>query len=480
MYKYIIRRLIQAIPTLFGVSLLSFIIMSAAPGGPTTALFFGNPELSEEEKDLIRERLGLNDPWHMQYIHWLIGDDWRPRSVVERDNLSGLLEAGTLQQIIIDLDEPRVVDFDFSPTRSLSDGTLDIVAPDGTGLLTATDAVNGVLLDQPGEYLLTLCSADGTNRGRYSLNVNTTLVTDITDENPVEVITPPAYEAVCANPGPDIEVLEPIRLDIGETVYGERLGIVRGDFGRSFTRAQRPVIDLIGEKIAATLELGASAFFVGLAFGLPIGILAAIGRGGIFDNVTRVAAVFFNAIPNFYLGLILILIFPLGLGVLEAAGRCPTPSDMDVMMGNTGCPPIYERLEFLILPTFTLGTVYIAIYSRYMRASMLDVIGQDYIRTARSKGLNNRMVWFKHGARNALIPIATFLGPAIVGLIGGSVVTEQVFSWPGLGRDTIAAINQQDYPFIMAVVMIGAVATILGYILSDILYALIDPRIRFR
>ena len=133
----------------------------------------------------------------------------------------------------------------------------------------------------------------------------------------------------------------------------------------------------------------------------------------------------------------------------------------------------------MILPTFVLATGAIAVYSRYMRASMLDVMGQDYMRTAEAKGLSGRSVWFRHGARNALIPLATFLGPAITGLLGGAAITETIFSWPGLGRFAVEAVKAQDYPVVMTVVIIGAVATIFGYILSDVLYALIDPRIRF-
>ncbi|MFW5748230.1 MAG: ABC transporter permease [Chloroflexota bacterium] len=342
MYRYIVRRLIQAIPTIFGITLLSFLIMSAAPGGPTALLAF-SPQTTPEQRERIAARLGANDPWLLQYVHWLIGDDWRQRDI------------------------------------------------DGDG-------------------------------------------------------------------EPDM--------------WGQREGILRGDFGTSFFRSNRDVIDLIGEYILPTIELTASALLVGLVFGIPIGIIAAINRGGTFDNVTRVLAVVFNAVPNFWLGLILILVFGSWLGWLPLAQRCKP-----VLIG--GCPPIYERLEYLLLPTFTLGTVYIAGYSRYMRTSMLDVIGQDYIRTAHAKGLSSRMVWFRHGARNALIPIATFLGPALTTLWGGAVLTETIFSWPGIGRQSLQAVVQQDYPFVMAVVLLGGIATILGYILSDILYALIDPRIRF-
>jgi len=341
MIKYTIRRLIQAIPTFFGITIFSYMLMAAAPGGPVAALTF-DPRITPQQRQRLAQQLGLNDPLPVQYLRWLVGDDW--------------------------------MQFD----------------TDGDGEMDS---------------------------------------------------------------------------------YGTRRGILRGDFQRSFT-ARRPVLDVITERIPATLELGAASLMLGVAVGVPIGILAATRKGGWFDNLTRVLAVVFNAIPIFWLGLILILIFGSWLGVLPMGGRCPP-----VLTG--GCPPVYGRIEYLILPTFVLATGAIAIYSRYMRASMLDVMSQDYMRTAHSKGLTNRVVWFKHGARNAFIPLATFLGPAITGLLSGAAITETIFSWPGMGRLAVNSVTSQDYPVVMGVVIITAIATMLGYILSDILYALVDPRIRF-
>lgn len=340
MGRYILRRLIQAVPTLLGISILTFIIITAAPGGPTAALTV-DPRLTPQQKQERAKMLGVTDPWPVQYLRWLAGDDWYR------------YEEG-------------------------KDG-----APDR---------------------------------------------------------------------------------------YGTRKGILRGDFGYSFI-ANRPVIQLIGERIGATLELGIASLIIGLLLGVPIGILAAIGRGNWFDNVTRVGAVLINSIPVFWLGLMLILIFGSWLRVLPMGGRCP--------QALFGCPDLPGRLNYLLLPAIVLGSAGVAGYSRYMRASMLDVISQDYMRTARAKGLRERRVWFIHGARNALIPLATFLGPAITGVIGGAFITEQIFAWPGLGFLTLQHVTALDYPMIMAVTLIGAVATILGYILSDLLYALIDPRIRF-
>jgi peptide/nickel transport system permease protein len=360
MIKYTLRRLLQAIPTLIGITILTYMLMLAAPGGPVAALTFG-PTVTPQQRAALAARMGVNDPLPVQYLRWLLGDDWM---------------------------------------RWDSDG-------DG-------------IADRAIEFLVPL-DADGDGQPE-----------------------PP----------------------------GERLGILRGDFGRSFYQGRRQVLPIILERIPATLELGVASLLVGLAVGLPVGILAAVNRGGVFDNFTRVMAVVFNALPVFWLGLLLLMIFGgNGLGWLPMGNRCQA-----TLLG--GCPPLWQRLEYLILPTFVIATGGIAGFSRFMRASLLDVSHQDYIRTAKAKGLSERVVWFKHGTRNALIPIATFLGPAITGVLSGAAITETIFAWPGLGRLAVNAVTQQDYPIVMAVVMFASVATILGYLLSDILYALIDPRIR--
>ncbi len=209
---------------------------------------------------------------------------------------------------------------------------------------------------------------------------------------------------------------------------------------------------------------------VGFGIGIPVGILSAVMRGGAFDNMSRILAVLFNAVPVFWLGLMLILIFGKWLEVLPMGNQCP--------LTMKGCENIGDYARHLVLPIFTLGTGWIAVLSRYMRTSTLDVLSQDYIRTAQAKGLPNSKVWFVHATRNALIPIATILGPAIPNLLSGAVITETIFSWPGLGRLSFEAVIQQDYPMVMAVVLLSGLITIIGYLLSDILYAFIDPRIR--
>jgi peptide/nickel transport system permease protein len=253
------------------------------------------------------------------------------------------------------------------------------------------------------------------------------------------------------------------------TQPGTARGVLRGDFGYS-TSSRRPVLKVIWERVPATVELGIISLLVGLAIGLPVGVLAAVYQGSWFDQLTRVMAVVVSSIPVFWLGLMLLLIFGATLGWLPMGNRFPLSFSGDYTFG--------DRVKHLILPVFTLSSFSIATFSRYMRASLLDVINQDYIRTAQAKGLKMRVVWFKHGMRNAMIPIATILGPSITLVISGAVLTETIYAWPGMGRLIVASVQQLDYPVIMAIVMLLALATIAGYLLSDILYAILDPRIR--
>jgi peptide/nickel transport system permease protein len=245
---------------------------------------------------------------------------------------------------------------------------------------------------------------------------------------------------------------------------------LQGDLGRSFS-SRRNVSDLIMERVPATLELGALSLFFGVLVGVPLGVWSAVKQGSWFDNVTRVLAVLVSSIPTFWLGLIMILIFSSRLGILPPGGRFPA--------NLSGDYTFLDRIKHLTMPVFVLAMGDIAFLSRYMRAATLEVSRQDYIRTAQSKGLPASTVWFTHAMRNAMIPLATFLGPALVGLLNGAVITETIFSWPGLGRLAVEAVSSLDYPVVMATVLIGAISTILGYLLSDIMYAWIDPRIRY-
>ena len=354
MQKYILRRIVQSIPTLLGITLLVYFIVLLAPGDPVALLAF-DPTIRQDERERMAEQLGVDDPFYIQYLRWLIGDDWMR------------------------------VDTNF-------DGEPD--------------------------------------------------------------------------------------------AWGDNYGILRGDFGTSFKFRGSNPLTLISERLGATIELNFAVLLVGLTSGIVIGVLAAVMRGRAFDRFTRVFAVIGDSLPSFWLGLMAIVFFGLmlprllegwGIGdgrpLLPMGGRCPPI--------RGGCPPIYARLHYLILPTLVSAVGVVAVWSRFMRASMLETINSDYVRTARAKGLTQRDIWFRHGLRNAILPFTVFLGPTFFGLIGGSVIIERIFTWPGVGLLLFDALLSRDYPVIMASVVIGSVLTVLGYLLSDVLYALFDPRVRF-
>ena len=353
MHRYIFRRILQAIPTLFGITVIVYFIMLLAPGDPVAILAF-DPSMRKDERERLAIQLGVNDPVLVQYMRWLIGDDW----------------------MLVDTN---------------ADGEVD--------------------------------------------------------------------------------------------AYGDNYGILRGDFGTSFKFRGSNPLELIAERLGATIELNVAALLVAYPVAITLGLLAAVYRGKAFDRYSRILSVIGDSFPNFWLGLLLIIFFgialpralePYGLAdgspMLPMGGRCPPV--------RGGCPPIFERLHYLIEPVLVISLGIVASLSRLLRAQMLETISSDYIRTARAKGLPSRSVWIRHALRNAFIPFTVFLGPLLFGLIGGSVVIERVFSWPGVGLLLLDAAVSRDYPVVMASVVISSVLAILAYLLSDILLVMFDPRVR--
>ncbi|MFK7803279.1 MAG: ABC transporter permease [Anaerolineae bacterium] len=327
MTTYLIRRLLQTIPTLLGVTIITFLMIQFSPGDPIDMFYF-DPSFKAEDKERLRTHLCLDRPLWQQYTFYMVGD----------------------------------------------------------------------------------------------------------------------WSGTCPNDG-----------------------IIFGDFGTSI-RKNRPVIEMYAEKIGPTLQLTVGAMVIGTVMGISLGIISAIFRGKLPDNVIRFLSVIFDAVPSFFLGILLIILFGVRWGILPLGGMVPIRSAETVNL--------WVRIQHLILPTIVLGVGWIAVMSRYMRAETLEVLGQDYVRTAKSKGLTSFKVYFKHAARNALIPIVTILGPAITALLGGSVVVERIFNWPGMGRMILEALSQRDFPVVMAVTVISAILVIAGNLITDILLVMVDPRVR--
>jgi peptide/nickel transport system permease protein len=257
--------------------------------------------------------------------------------------------------------------------------------------------------------------------------------------------------------------------------YGTRKGILRGDFGISI-RTREPVIQEIGYRLPNTMYLMVATLLVTALIAIPIGIISAIKQYSFFDVSVTTLSFMGQAIPEFWFGLILILVFyatlnnPLtGEPLLPSGGMYTLGADFS----------IWDRIKHLILPV-TMGMVgWVAWYSRFLRSSMLEVINQDYIRTARAKGQSERLVLYKHALKNALIPLVTMFALDFPYIFAGAVVVELIFSWPGMGRLYYDAATYRDYPILLAVLIIGAGIIMISNLLADIAYAYLDPRIRY-
>ena len=324
MVKYILRRLLAMIPLLFGITIVSFLVIHLAPGSPVSIQTDLNPKMTAEARERIRKFYGLDKPLHVQYYNWV-------------------------------------------------------------------------------KHLATF------------------------------------------------------------------------DLGRSFATDNRPVIDKIKERLPITIFINVLSLFLILMIAIPLGVLSAVYRGSLFDRSTTVFVFIGFAIPTFWLALLLMILFGIHLGWLPISGL--------KSMNYDYLSPSYQlkdRAAHLLMPVLISAFGGLAGLSRYSRSNMLEIIRQDYITTARAKGLSESQVIYKHALRNALLPIVTILGLSIPGLIGGSVIFETIYAIPGMGQLFYGAVMMRDYPVIMGELVIGALLTMLGNLLADISYALVDPRIRMR
>jgi len=365
MTKYVVRRVAQAIPVLFGISIAVYAILLAAPGGPT-AKFAQNPRITNEQKEAFKHAWGLDQPIPVQYCRWM-----------------------------------------------------GFCNPDGEGL--------GVFIGPKGlpNFL----------------------------------------------PG---------------ALSGATNGVFHGDFGYSIESGEA-VMDRIVRAALPTFILASFALVIWLTIAIVLGVTAAVKRYSWFDQVVTIFSYVGFAMPTFWLGIMLIYIFSgPGLNILPAAGMTETrlspPFGSDQYWVYFGQKPLAALVDIgrhLILPVITLVVVNIAGDSRFIRASMLEALSQDYVRTAKAKGLSNRSVTFKHALRNAMLPVLTNIGLEIPFLFTGALVTETIFSWPGIGKLTIDATRSFDYPILMGVLLITAMLVVLANLLADLAYAFVDPRIKY-
>ncbi|NNK62055.1 MAG: ABC transporter permease [Gemmatimonadetes bacterium] len=299
-------------------------------------------------------------------------------------------------------------------------------------------------------------------------------------------LAPGAPTLLLLSPGVTDEVIQQMRENFGldqpvHIRYVKWIGaMLTGDFGYSFTHS-RPVADVLMDFLPNTLILSASALLVAFLFGIVLGTIQAVRQYSAMDSSLSVVLLFFYSMPSFWLALMLILTMSLyarnvwGLPIyFPASGMMSTDYEFLSAGGK-----LVDRVKHLVLPTLSLALVLMAGIARYMRGSMLEVVRQDFVRTAHAKGLPERTVVFKHALRNALLPIITLVGLYIPFLFSGTVFIETIFAWPGMGRLIVEAIFQRDYPVVMAGAFFFATMVVVANLVADLLYAVVDPRIRY-
>lgn len=267
----------------------------------------------------------------------------------------------------------------------------------------------------------------------------------------------------------DIAAIE-ARMGLDRPVYIQYVDwiwrMLQGDWGVSF-RDQQPVLSVIGSHLGATFQLMIAATVLAVLLGGWIGVMGAIRRNSWFDSLSTIASMIAISIPTFWFGLIVIYVFSIELQWLPSGNRY-----------TAGDGSFWNYMHHLIAPSIVLALVSTATWSRYMRSSMLDAMSQDFVRTARSKGASERRILFGHILRNAMLPMITVAGLQLPMLLSGALVTETVFAWPGMGRLFLDSISYRDYPVVMGVLMFTAILVLLGSLLADLLYSVVDPRIR--
>lgn len=283
------------------------------------------------------------------------------------------------------------------------------------------------------------------------------------------------------------------KLGLNKPLYVQYLTFVKniltGDLGTSAV-STIPVAEELKRRWPATFELALAAILVAVIFGIPVGILAAVRKNSLLDTLSMSLSLVGVSMPVFWLGLLLVYLFAVNLHWLPTGGRLSTDLAIDfrpitgflVLDGMLALKPevLMDALRHLILPALTLGTIPLAILTRITRSAMLEVLSQDYVRTARAKGLAERQVILKHALKNALLPVVTIVGLQFGTLLGGAILTETIFSWPGIGSYIYEGILNRDYPVVQAGVLVVATVFVLVNLLVDLSYALLDPRIQYR
>lgn len=528
MTNYLIRRFFQMILVVFLSTIAIYALLNVAPGGPLSGLRLSadrKNRVSDADIARLKAYLGLDKPLVLRYITWMLGDDWLGANwmyvglsqyeqvklgrtgepIVKTDPATGekytvtekyrfwvdpgtaLLNPGYqlwvigeelgLREVEVKIEGPDETQV-FNQELPAYFATVVYVKPDLKAEPPENLVARGVVLSQKGNEVV----IQDVNGDRYVVFA----------DDATEFIFPPGEAAPRPEEGRWVNISwltgSGGLLKDFSGFHGNTRGVLRLDFGFSWRLSpSQPVIELIQSRLGNTIILMTTATLLSIVVGIPIGIYSAIHQYSRMDYAVTTFSFFGSAMPVFWFGLMMILLFSYsfkqwGLPFLPVGGvvevRTPPDGSLLAVLGATP-GSLVDRVVHLIMPTMVLSMLYLAGWSRYARSSMLEVLRQDYVRTARAKGLIERVVIMKHALRNALIPIVTILVFDIAGIFSGAVITETIFSYPGMGSLYFAALGGNDWPVVMAFLFITAILVVIATLTRDILYTIVDPRIRF-
>lgn len=473
MTTYIVRRLFETIPVLFGVSVLVFFFVHIIPGDPAVTLL--GERATEESLERIRERLGLNKPIFLNF---------------QGSEATLLADSATLYEDPDGEEESAEIGTEYDMTiLSREDGWVKVNAVIEEELIgwvqdpEATVSNNGRVTFSEERLRAFDEPVERGARRLGSIEAKQLVLLSEGEDGWYEVAwTKEEDRQVGWVPESEVDII--VRpFDSQYFLYMKN--ILSGDLGKTI-QGNVPIADELRRRLPATMELSLYALILAVLIGVPIGVLSAVWRNSPLDTISMIGALIGVSMPIFWLGLVLIFIFSIQLQVLPMVGRVNVDTELvrttgfftlDAILQLDG-RALVDVLKHLMMPALVLSTIPVSIIARITRSSMLEVLGQDYVRTARAKGLPKRIAVSKHALRNALLPVVTVVGLQLGNLLSGAVLTETIFSWPGIGRWVFDSILKREYPIIQSVTLIVAFMFVMINLLVDVLYAVLDPRIR--
>ena len=450
MAKYIIKRVAMGIFSIFIVATVTFFVMNLVPGGP----FVAEKSISAAAQQALAEKYGLDKPLGVQYVNYMkgllhgdLGLSLRQRGRTVNQIIASKLPvscrlAGIAVVVALCVGIPLGCISAYNRGKWL-DNVIIVFATCGIAIPSFISSV--LLLYQFGMNMKVLPTVGLNSAAAYIMPVGGPFVAE-------KSISAAAQQALAEKYGLD--------KPLGVQYVNYMKGLLHGDLGLSLRQRGRTVNQIIASKLPVSCRLAGIAVVVALCVGIPLGCISAYNRGKWLDNVIIVFATCGIAIPSFISSVLLLYQFGMNMKVLPTVGL--------------------NSAAAYIMPVTALAIYPSAYITRLMRSSLLDVMGQDYMRTARAKGVSQFMILFKHALRNAILPVITYVGPMLAGLMTGSFVVEKIFSVPGLGRDFVSAITNRDYTMIMGTTILLSSMVIIANVIVDILYKIIDPRIKLK